>query len=120
MFHFPRDNVGVATTYNSEWRHTRHHLLTMLIASLQVGSLLGCLVAHGALTLQQVHRTSLAAAAASGKATQGKPCGVEIRRRLMQSAVDALAKGTCHTEAQQQLTSAGLEGHFVPAKVCTV
>lgn len=62
---------------------------------LQVGSLLGGLIAQGAITLHQVNCTTTAGAAA--KASRS---GADIRRRLLQSAVDALAKGTTHSKAQ--------------------
>lgn len=78
---------------------------------LQVGTLLGGLIAQGAITVHQVNCTTTAGAAA--KASRS---GADIRRRLLQSAVDAMAKGTSHSQAQQQLNSAGLGGTFIPCQ----
>ncbi len=85
----------------------------MLMLRLQVDSLLGALTANSALTLQQAD-SIVTQAAAAAKADQGGLSGRDLRWRLMQAAVNAVAKHISPVEVQQQLRAAGLASEFAP------
>ena len=85
---------------------------------LQIGSVLGGLIARSALTLQQAD-TAVRTAAAAAKAGGGHMAAwqSDCRQHVMRGAVSALAPHTSPAQLRLQLRAAGLELELAPRPV---
>ena len=84
---------------------------------LQVGSLLGGLVARGTLSLCQVKARVTAVATAATGCGPDRPSAAACRHAVLKGTIGAMAERTQRGDLRQQLMAAGLLSEFAMPQV---